>query len=149
LQRTSPLIDLSVIEDIPVSLIIGEEDYVANEQDGNVIFQMIGNTEKYMMVEEGWNHASFEVGNDDPHFIGRVVDVIENGRYDERRYDDEDYDPTHQEGDGDVGYDSDRYNDNRGDKEESGGFVEGFNTMWSDNATYLTTGTIATLALAL
>ena len=78
-ERQSDLIDLSVIDIIPVTLVVGTEDTSCTPEDARDIFDSIGDTNKVLRYEQDFTHIDFYVGAASPTFIDRLVETIETG----------------------------------------------------------------------
>ena len=85
--RKSEPADLSVVKDVKVNLIVGDQDWTAPLSEGQRIFEELGCADcdktapKNLVIQEGWDHEAFEVGNRTPGFIDVLVDAIEQGNW--------------------------------------------------------------------
>ena len=155
-QRESDLIDLSVVDSVPVSLIAGTEDTTAPPEHAEEIFEMLGYTEKYIYIEEGWDHFDFETAGRDPSFIDRLVSTIEYGHpyneYEGDSDDDSDDDSADSEDSDDSDYsdDSDEEDSDDGDsvdEKDRDDLFDGI-SWFSDSATTTTTAGALTILAA-
>ena len=72
-------VDLSVIQDIPITLIASTTDEQVSVEHSESILNDIGYTQKNMWFVDGWIHRDFAGGKDDAAFASQIDQTITYG----------------------------------------------------------------------
>ena len=83
-MRISPLVDLSNIDRVPVSVVLASNDGTCDNDGGEFTYSQIASKEKYLRYERG-GHTLFWSRSDEA-FMDRMVDTIETGTSSEGKY---------------------------------------------------------------
>ena len=76
-ERITPLVDLSNIDRVPVSMVLAVNDSTCDLPTAEMAYSQITVEEKYLRYEQG-AHITFEYKTN-PQFLTRMLETIETG----------------------------------------------------------------------